>query len=87
MGPWSRLGRVGEGETSVVDDPIIPHQGDRDLGRLANPLPTTSELRYIRHHAKHTLLELNKLNIFSEQIFISTYFPANHVCNLGFKTK
>ena len=71
VGPWSRFGGVREGESGVVDDPVVPHQGDRDLGGLSHPLPTTSELGDVWYHAEHTLLK--KRRVRTEYISHFTY--------------
>ena len=72
VGPRSRFGGVREGESGVVDDPVVPHQGDRDLGGLSHPLPSASELGDVWHNTQHTLLREQRFR--TEYISHFTYY-------------
>ena len=56
LAPRSRLWRVGEGETSGVDDSVVSDQGDWHLSGLSHPLPALPELTNLRHHTEQRLL-------------------------------
>ena len=56
VGPRPGLRGVGEGEPGVVDDPVVPHQRHRHLGRLPDPAPSATEGGDVRHDAEHAFL-------------------------------
>ena len=56
VSPGTRLRGVGEGQARGVDDAVVPHQGDGNLGGLPDPLPAAAELGDVGHDAQHVLL-------------------------------